>query len=97
MVIQEIAANIYRIEVPLPIPVVGSMNSYIITDPDRNLIVDPGMARTLCYGAMRAALNELGIDLRSTDFFMTHHHLDHFCLVSELMTDGSVIQGECPF
>jgi glyoxylase-like metal-dependent hydrolase (beta-lactamase superfamily II) len=77
--------------VPLPLPKVVSMNSYVITDPGRNLIVDPGLAHALCFEAMQVAINKLGIDLRRTDFFMTHHHQDHFGLVSQFITDGSII------
>jgi glyoxylase-like metal-dependent hydrolase (beta-lactamase superfamily II) len=89
--IEEVASNIYRIVVPLPVPVIGSMNSYVITDPGRNLIVDPGMAHTLCREAMQTSLEDLGLDLERTDFFMTHHHADHFGLVSQFMTEKSVI------
>jgi glyoxylase-like metal-dependent hydrolase (beta-lactamase superfamily II) len=89
--IEEVVENVYRIIVPLPIPVVGSMNCYVIADHDRNLIVDPGMAHELCFDAVKAAVNELGLDLDKTDYFMTHHHLDHFGLVSRIMADRSVI------
>jgi glyoxylase-like metal-dependent hydrolase (beta-lactamase superfamily II) len=89
--VENVAENIFRIVVPLPIPTVGSMNSYVITDEARNLIVDPGMDHPLCFDAMREAVEELGLDLGRTDFFITHHHLDHFGLVSRLMTDGSAI------
>lgn len=89
--IEEVSDNIYKIVVPLPPTVLGSMNSYVITGPDRNLIVDPGQACTLSFEAMQLALNKLGVDLGRTDFFITHHHPDHFSLVSHFMTDGSVI------
>jgi glyoxylase-like metal-dependent hydrolase (beta-lactamase superfamily II) len=89
--IEELAPNIFRIVVPLPIPVISSMNAYVITDPARHLIVDPGMAHTLCFDAMQMAVRELSLDLGRTDFFMTHHHMDHFGLVSWLMAEGSVI------
>lgn len=89
--IEELAPNIFRIVVPLPIPVISSMNAYVIIDPDRHLIVDPGMAHTLCFDAMQTAIRELGLDLGRTDFFMTHHHVDHFGLVSWLMAGGSAI------
>ncbi|MGD0657176.1 MAG: MBL fold metallo-hydrolase [Syntrophorhabdales bacterium] len=89
--IEEIVRNVYKVVVPLPIPVVGSMNSYVIVDRDRSLIVDPGMAHDLCFDAVRAAVDELGLDLDKVDFFMTHHHLDHFGLVSRIMADRSVI------
>jgi glyoxylase-like metal-dependent hydrolase (beta-lactamase superfamily II) len=54
--ISEVAPGIFRIVVQLPIPEVGSMNSYVIVDADRNLIVDPGMAHPACYELMEKAI-----------------------------------------
>jgi glyoxylase-like metal-dependent hydrolase (beta-lactamase superfamily II) len=88
---EEVMEGIYRIEVPLPIPVVGSMNCYVLTDQERSLVVDPGMAHGSCFEAVMAGLDEIGVDLKRMDFFITHHHLDHFGLVSKIMRDGSVI------
>jgi glyoxylase-like metal-dependent hydrolase (beta-lactamase superfamily II) len=89
--IEEVALNLYRIEVPLPLPVVDSVNSYVIRDSDRNMIIDPGMAHHLCYDAMIDCLDQLKIDLERTDIFLTHHHLDHFGLVPRLIADDSEI------
>jgi glyoxylase-like metal-dependent hydrolase (beta-lactamase superfamily II) len=61
--ISEVAPGIFRIVVQLPIPEVGSMNSYVIVDGDRNLIVDPGMAHPACYELMEKAIEDLGLDL----------------------------------
>ncbi len=98
--IEEVFVNIYRIVIPLPLPVVGSMNAYVVTDPHRNLIVDPGMAHIHSLEALQEGLNELGIDLGRTDFFATHHHLDHFSLVCRILNHGSTIyinglEAEC--
>ncbi len=89
--IEEVAPKIYRIEVPLPMPFLNSMNVYVITGMDRTLIVDTGMTRSECMETMQAALGELGVDLEKADFFMTHHHGDHFGLVSRLLTERSSI------
>jgi glyoxylase-like metal-dependent hydrolase (beta-lactamase superfamily II) len=40
---------------------------------------------------MQSGLKELGIDIRNTDFFITHLHSDHLGLVSSLATDNSAI------
>jgi len=90
-VIEKILPGLFRIIIPLPIPVVHSVNAYIILDPYRNLIIDPGMNHVLCYDALQTALKELNVDLTRTDFFMTHHHVDHFGLVSRFLRTGSVI------
>jgi len=67
------------------------MNSYAIVDGDRNLIVDPGMAHPACYEQMEKAIVDLGLDLGRTDFFITHHHLDHFSAVSRFLGETSRI------
>ena len=89
--ISEVASGIFRIIVPLPIPEVGSMNSYVIVGGDRNLIVDPGMAHPECYEQMEQSIENLGLDLGRTDFFITHHHLDHFSAVSKFLRGESNI------
>lgn len=89
--ISEVVPGILRIIVQIPIPEVGSMNSYVIVDGDRNLIVDPGMAHPVCYEKMEKAIGDLGLDLERTDFFITHHHLDHFSSVSRFLSGTSHI------
>jgi glyoxylase-like metal-dependent hydrolase (beta-lactamase superfamily II) len=90
-IISEVSPGMFRIVVPLPIPEVGSMNSYIIVDSDRNFIIDPGMAHPGCYEIMEKAIEDLGLDLRLTDFFITHHHLDHFSSISRFLSETSQI------
>lgn len=89
--ISEVAPGIFRIVVQLPIPEVGSMNSYAVVGSNRNLIIDPGMAHPACYEIMERAIRELGLDLAQTDFFITHHHLDHFGLVSRFLSETTHI------
>jgi glyoxylase-like metal-dependent hydrolase (beta-lactamase superfamily II) len=94
--ISEAAPGIFRIVVPLPIPDVESMNSYVIVDTDRNLLVDPGMAHPASIDFMEKAIRHLNVDLERTDFFITHHHLDHFGAVSRLLSGTSRIYMSKP-
>jgi glyoxylase-like metal-dependent hydrolase (beta-lactamase superfamily II) len=87
--ISEVASGIFRILIPLPIPDVGSMNSYVIVSGDRNLIIDPGMDYPACCEIMEQVLDKLKLDLGRTDFFITHHHMDHFSAVSRFLTPTS--------
>lgn len=89
--ISEVAPGIFRIVVPLPFAEVRSMNAYVIVDGSRNLIVDPGMAHSACYEVMEQAIGDLRLDLGRTDFFITHHHLDHFSAVSRFLSATSCI------
>lgn len=89
--IEQIAEGLYKIEIPLPDMALQSINSYVIKDGNRNLIIDTGMDVKECKQAMLAGLGELGVDLEKTDFFITHFHIDHFGLVPALIADHSTI------
>ena len=45
--IEEIASNFFRMEIPLPDTLLRSVNSYVIRDSKRNLIIDTGLSQTL--------------------------------------------------
>jgi glyoxylase-like metal-dependent hydrolase (beta-lactamase superfamily II) len=92
----EIKTNLYRIEVPLPDNPLKSINSYLVKGPDRNLVIDTGMMRPPCEKALREGLDDLGVDLAVTDFFITHLHADHMGLVGELATDTSTVYFNRP-
>ena len=89
--IEEISKNFFRIDMALPLRELGSVNSYIIRGSEKNLIVDTGMRNDACMNAMQASLKELGINLKETEFFITHSHGDHFGLVTRLAHPDSTI------
>jgi len=94
--IEEILANLYKIEIPLPGSPLKALNSYVLKNAERNLIVDTGWNQEECMSSMRTGLRELAIDIKKTDFFITHLHADHFGLVSNLITDTSTIYFNRP-
>jgi glyoxylase-like metal-dependent hydrolase (beta-lactamase superfamily II) len=75
--IEEIAKSLYKIEVPLPNNPLKSINSYIIKDQSRNLIIDTGLNLPECKDVLLSAIERLHLDLNKTDFFITHLHADH--------------------
>ena len=93
---EKILANLYRVEIPLPKNPLKSLNSYIIKDGDRNLIIDTGWNQRECMDAIQAGLRTLGVDLKKTDFFITHLHADHLGLLSRLATESSTIYFNRP-
>lgn len=88
---EEILPNLFRIKIPLPDSPLRYLNSYIIRDSERSLIVDTGLNRQTCLDAMQRGLNTLRVDLSKSDIFITHRHIDHFGLVSKLLTDSTRI------
>jgi glyoxylase-like metal-dependent hydrolase (beta-lactamase superfamily II) len=87
--IEEVAASLFRVEVPIPNNPLQSINSYFIKAPERTLIVDTGMNLPESRKAMSEALSRLNIDLNKTDFFITHLHADHLGLALQLATRTS--------
>ncbi len=94
--IEEVAANIFRMEIPLPGSPLKAVNSYVIMDSGRNLIVDTGLNRDECMQAMQSGLKALTVDLEETDFFVTHLHADHYALVPRLVADSRTIYFNRP-
>lgn len=88
--------GIFRIEVPLPGNPLKSINSYVITGKERNLVIDTGMNRRECLEKIREGFQEIGLDLNRTDFFITHLHADHTGLVLELKSGSSRIYFNGP-
>jgi len=88
---EEVLPGLFRIKIPLPDSPLKYLNSYIIKDPARSLIVDTGLNRKECLEAMHKGLAALEIDLSQSDIFITHLHADHFGLVSKLVTDSTNI------
>jgi glyoxylase-like metal-dependent hydrolase (beta-lactamase superfamily II) len=86
---EEVLPNLFRLQIPLPESPLKYLNSYIIRDSDRSLIIDTGLNRRECLEAMQAGLRRIGIELENSDLFITHLHADHFGLVAKLATDSS--------
>lgn len=89
--VDEILPNLYRIEVPLPDSPLKAINSYIIKDRGRSLIIDTGMNRPECLTALSSGLKEIDVDPGRADFFITHIHADHSGLMSVLAGDTSTV------
>lgn len=93
---EEIRPGLYRLEIPLPDTPLKVLNSYVFRGKQRHLIVDTGFNRDECHAAMQEGLQQLGIDLGETDFFITHLHADHFGLLQRLKRPGSTIYFNRP-
>jgi glyoxylase-like metal-dependent hydrolase (beta-lactamase superfamily II) len=93
---QEILPNLFRLKIPLPESPLKYLNSYVIRDDKRSMIIDTGLNRQECLDAMMDGLQRLGIDLNKSDIFITHLHADHFGLVAKLATNSSQVYFSRP-
>ena len=93
---KEILPDLFRLKIPLPESPLKYLNSYVIRDAHRSMIIDTGLNRQECLEAMMAGLHKVGIDLEKSDIFITHLHADHFGLVTKLATDSSHVYFSRP-
>ncbi len=89
--VEELLPNLYLIRIPLPGSPLGWVNSYVIKDLNRNLVIDTGFNRRDCLEALQAGLGEIKVDLKKTDFYITHMHADHIGLAPRLVEDASTM------
>ena len=68
-----------------------SVNSYVVKDNERNMVIDTGVYNDDCFDAMQVAFKELDIDLQKTYFFVTHCHTDQNSLICRLISDESYV------
>jgi glyoxylase-like metal-dependent hydrolase (beta-lactamase superfamily II) len=60
---EEVAEDIFRLQIPLPKNPLKALNSYVVKGQERNLVIDTGMRREECLEAMRAGLEAHRIKL----------------------------------
>lgn len=56
--VEEVAHSLYRIPIPLPGSLLGSVNAYVIKGRERNLIIGPGMNLDPCMETMDEGLRK---------------------------------------
>jgi len=93
---EEVLPNLFRLKIPLPESPLKYLNSYVIRDSERCLIIDTGLNRKECLEAMQAGLRKIDVDLANTDLFITHLHADHFGLVAKLATASTNVYFSRP-
>lgn len=80
--------NIYCIQVGLPQNPLRNLNVYVLSTPERNLIIDTGFCRPECRANLWQGIEELKLDLSRTVLFLTHLHSDHAGLVWDFVSRG---------
>jgi glyoxylase-like metal-dependent hydrolase (beta-lactamase superfamily II) len=88
--------NLFRLKIPLPESPLKYLNSYVIRDSERSMIIDTGLNRRECLEAMQTGLRKVGVCLEKADIFITHLHADHFGLVGKLATDTTNVYFSRP-
>ena len=82
---KEIFPNLYKLRIPLPIPSLSYLNSYLVEAKERYLLIDTGMCSDAAFNELLRQLAEIGIQPQNlTEILVTHFHIDHVGLISRL-------------
>jgi glyoxylase-like metal-dependent hydrolase (beta-lactamase superfamily II) len=76
--VAEVAAGVYQLKVPVPIPL-GFVSAYLIEDPEGWTLLDTGFDYPEGRAVWEAGAASLGLDLRSdvSRILVSHFHPDH--------------------
>lgn len=88
---ERLMEGLYRISVPLPGNPLKELNSYLLREEGRSLLIDTGFRQDACRRALEEGLAELGVDRNEMDIFLTHLHGDHSGLAPDLIAPGRSI------
>jgi glyoxylase-like metal-dependent hydrolase (beta-lactamase superfamily II) len=94
--ITEIIPGFYQVKLPFPRNPLRDCNVYIIRGGDKSLMVDTGIDLPEAQSELLDAIKNLGIDLKKTEFFLTHMHVDHTGNLIVLADDNSTVYFSHP-
>ncbi len=90
--------EVYLIVVPFANGPIESTNCYVVKEGGSALVVDVGAKSRRGLAVMTAALDEIGVNPATADYFITHLHLDHVGMLSALAgADSKVYVDEGDF
>lgn len=81
---KELVPNIYMEPIPLPGSPLKWINSYIIKEQNRGLLIDTAFNHAESEAKILSCLSEIGLSIDRTDIFLTHMHVDHSGLCERL-------------
>lgn len=77
--VTEVAPGILRMQLPIWMPGLGHVNTYILEDDRGIAVVDPGLPGPASWKAMKSRLKSAGYRVRDIHtVIVTHSHPDHF-------------------
>jgi glyoxylase-like metal-dependent hydrolase (beta-lactamase superfamily II) len=81
----EVTPGIYRMPLPLPVPHLSHINTYLVKGDEGCLLVDTGWNTAESFDSLKEQLAELGIEGREiSQIVVTHVHPDHYGLAGKI-------------
>jgi len=83
--VKEVFPDVFQFRIPLPIPSLRYLNSYLIRAESQYLLIDTGMCNDEAFGELSRQLAQIRVKPQNlTEILVTHFHIDHVGLVSRL-------------
>ena len=81
----EVTPGIYRMPLPLPVPTLSHVNTYLVKGDEGCLLIDTGWNTDESFDSLKEQLAELGIEGREiSQIVVTHAHPDHYGMAGKL-------------
>jgi glyoxylase-like metal-dependent hydrolase (beta-lactamase superfamily II) len=81
----EVTPGIYRMPLPLPVPTLSHINTYLVKGDKGHLLVDTGWNTAESFNSLKEQLAELGVSGEEISWIVvTHVHPDHYGLAGKL-------------
>jgi glyoxylase-like metal-dependent hydrolase (beta-lactamase superfamily II) len=77
--VTEVGPNVLRVQLPIDMPGLGHVNTYLLTDSQGAAVVDPGLPGSATWKALGRRLADSGLKVKDIHtVVVTHSHPDHF-------------------
>jgi glyoxylase-like metal-dependent hydrolase (beta-lactamase superfamily II) len=81
----EVTPGVYRMPLPLPVPTLSHINTYLVKGDKGHLLIDTGWNTTESFDSLKEQLAELGVSGKEISrIVVTHAHPDHYGLAGKL-------------
>ncbi len=92
--VEQVSSQVWRIELPLPLRDLRSVNAYVVSAGDGATIIDPGFATEESERVLLRSLAELGLTLQDiSQILVTHLHWDHYSQALKFQREQGISVG----
>ncbi|GAC1590403.1 MAG: MBL fold metallo-hydrolase [Acidimicrobiales bacterium] len=91
--VTEVAPGILRMQLPIDMPGLGHVNTYVLSDDRGVALMDPGLPGEASWNALVDRLASVGLSPADVHtVFVTHGHPDHFGLAPRLAAENDRLE-----